>query len=65
MEAFTEQGDHVALYTDRLVGCGPSVRTCPSAALTLVRKPDSQRAQVPPALEATWPTISQAQAEMH
>jgi Fe-S-cluster-containing hydrogenase component 2 len=64
MQALAEAGDRVTLNTDRCIGCGLCVSTCPSGALTLVRKPDSERPQIPPTLDATWRIIAQAQAEM-
>jgi electron transport complex protein RnfB len=65
MEALAEDGDQVALNTDRCIGCGLCVSTCPSGALTLVRKPSSELTRVPADMDATWRTISQAQAKMH
>jgi electron transport complex protein RnfB len=64
MEALSEDGDRVALNTDRCIGCGLCVTTCPSGALTLVRKPDSERTQIPATFSDTWRTIAQAQADM-
>jgi Fe-S-cluster-containing hydrogenase component 2 len=63
MEALTEDGDRVSLNADRCIGCGLCVSSCPSGALTLVRKPGSAGAQMPGTLEATWRAISQARAE--
>jgi NAD-dependent dihydropyrimidine dehydrogenase PreA subunit len=64
MQALAEDGDHVALNTDRCIGCGLCVSTCPSGALALVRKPDSERTQLPINMDATWRIIAQAQTEM-
>jgi len=61
MEALTEDGDRVALDTGRCIGCGLCVSTCPSGALTLVRKPESERTQVPVTMNTTWRKIAQAQ----
>ena len=65
MQALADEGGRVTLNTDRCIGCGLCVTTCPSGALTLVRKPDSEWTQIPVTLDATWRIISQAQAEMH
>ena len=65
MQALAEEGDRVALNTDRCIGCGLCVSTCPSGALTLVRTPDREPTQIPVNMDATWRTISQAQAAMH
>jgi electron transport complex protein RnfB len=65
MEALVEDGDRVYLNTDRCIGCGLCVTTCPSGALTLVRKSAAEPLQTPITMDATWHTIAQAQAEMH
>jgi electron transport complex protein RnfB len=64
MEALSEDGDRVALNADRCIGCGLCVSTCPSGALTLQRKPESERTHLPETFFATWRAVSQAQAEM-
>jgi Fe-S-cluster-containing hydrogenase component 2 len=63
MQAFTEEVDHVILNEDRCIGCGLCVSTCPSGALSLVRKPDRKQMQIPVTMDVTWRTISQAQNE--
>ena len=63
MQALTEEVDRVALDTDRCIGCGLCVSTCPSGALSLVRKPDNERTQIPVTMDATWRMISQSQTE--
>jgi Pyruvate/2-oxoacid:ferredoxin oxidoreductase delta subunit len=65
MQALAEDGDRLVLHTDRCIGCGLCVSTCPSGALTLVRKPDSERTQLPINMDATWRTIAQASIETY
>ena len=64
MQALAEEVDRVALDTSRCIGCGLCVSTCPSGALSLVRKPDSERWQIPVTMDDTWRIISQARKEI-
>jgi Pyruvate/2-oxoacid:ferredoxin oxidoreductase delta subunit len=64
MQALTEEVDRVTLDTNRCIGCGLCVSTCPSGALSLVRKPDSECTQIPDTMDATWRVIRQAQTEI-
>ena len=61
MGALSEDGVRVAFDGDRCIGCGPCVSTCPSHALSLTRKSDAGRAEMPADINATWQTISQTQ----
>lgn len=64
MQALAEDGDRVSQNSDRCIGCGLCVTTCPSDALTLVRKPDRDSIQVPDSFDDTWRIISQEQAAL-
>ncbi|MCJ7625789.1 MAG: hypothetical protein MUO76_20035 [Anaerolineaceae bacterium] len=65
MQALTEDGDLIALNTDRCICCGLCVTTCPSGALTLRRKPEGERMKTPDTMDETWRIIAKAQEQMH
>ena len=54
MDAFTSVDDKVDLNVDRCIGCGLCVSTYPTDALTLVRKPDADRQDIPVTFFDTW-----------
>jgi Fe-S-cluster-containing hydrogenase component 2 len=47
MEALHLEDEVAVLDADKCIGCGLCVTTCPSESLTLVRKPESEQADVP------------------
>ena len=47
MEALQMEDGKAALDPDRCIGCGLCVTTCPTDSLSMVRKPESDQAQVP------------------
>ena len=61
MGALSENGECVDFNSDRCIGCGLCVTTCPSEALTLIRKSDERILPVPDTLDKTWREISRAQ----
>ena len=63
MQAFVEDGDRVGLDTDRCIGCGLCVSTCPSGALTLARKPGSELTEIPATVDDAWRMIVRARAQ--
>jgi len=64
MQALSEDGNHVTLNSDRCIGCGLCVTTCPSGALRLVRKPGSDLLPTPDSIDETWQIIAQARADI-
>ena len=64
MEALSEDGDRVKHDADRCIGCGLCVSTCPSCALTLMRKVGAYDVKVPDTLDDAWREIVDAQARV-
>ncbi len=63
MQAITEEGAEVSLNPDRCIGCGLCVSTCPTGALSLVRKPESALKDVPATLHDTWYKITEEMSQ--
>jgi NAD-dependent dihydropyrimidine dehydrogenase PreA subunit len=61
MEALTLEDEQVVLNSDRCIGCGLCVSTCPTGSLILKRKSESKH--VPLKIETTWKEISLARTE--
>ena len=61
MDALTLEDEQVVLNSDRCIGCGLCVSTCPTESLILKRKSVSKH--VPQNFETTWKEISLARAE--
>ncbi|MBN2336310.1 4Fe-4S binding protein [Candidatus Bathyarchaeota archaeon] len=62
MQAITEKGGTISFDADRCIGCGLCVSTCPSGALTLARKPEGSRREIPATLYDAWYTIAEKQS---
>lgn len=63
MNALKAGNNVVILSEERCIGCGLCVTTCPNSALTLERKSETLRTQVPQTLDDTWRVIAQDQAQ--
>ena len=62
MDALHLEEERVFLSVDRCIGCGLCVSTCPSGALSLVRKPDDQQPEVPKNMIETLLKLKRARA---
>jgi len=62
MGALVAGDGHVILKSERCIGCGLCVTTCPNKALALERKSETARIQVPPTMDDTWHIIVRDQA---
>jgi Fe-S-cluster-containing hydrogenase component 2 len=63
MQAITLDESHVDVNTDRCIGCGLCVSTCPADALKLVRKPEKHTAEPPDTFNDTWVKIAKDQSK--
>lgn len=53
MDAIGEDAESYSVKTDRCIGCGACIATCPTESITLVRKPESEQDQ-PPSNVVDW-----------
>lgn len=53
MEAIVEENGSYSVVPERCIGCGACTATCPTDAISLIRKPESEHEQ-PPATIVDW-----------
>ena len=64
MQAISSEGGRTKFNPDRCIGCGLCVSTCSSGALTLVRKPEGAKREIPETLYDTWYTTAKEQSKI-
>ena len=62
--AIAVDNGRAALDLDRCIGCGLCVNTCPSEALSLVRKPETQQPHVPASFVDANIRLAQARGKL-
>jgi Fe-S-cluster-containing hydrogenase component 2 len=62
MQAISLDDPIVNVNTDRCIGCGLCVSTCPTDALNLVRKRETDLVDIPDTFFDTWYKISRDQS---
>ena len=65
MEAVNPDNGTVAVDKDRCIGCGLCVTNCPSGAMTLMRKPESELVPVPENWEDTSIRLGKARGKLN
>jgi ferredoxin len=63
MQAISNVEGRTTLNPDRCIGCGLCVSTCSSGALTLMRKPEGAKREIPNTFYDTWYEIAKEQSE--
>ena len=64
MEALELDGDTVVIDTDRCIGCGLCVVTCPTDSLALMRKPEEEQAAVPKDVDQAMVRLGQERGKL-
>ena len=65
MGAWHLDDDKVLLDADRCIGCGLCVTTCPTGAISLVRKPEVEQREVPKDMIKTSIKLGQARGKLN
>lgn len=64
MDALSVDDGILNLNTDRCIGCGLCISTCPTGSLTLQRKPEHEQSYVPRNLTETYIRLGQTRGKM-
>ena len=64
MEAIRLDGGRAVLDLDRCIGCGLCVTTCPAGALSLARKPETDRPPVPQTLVSAYLKLGRSRGKL-
>jgi len=64
MEALELGGKTVALEVDRCIGCGLCITACPTNSLAMVRKPESEQAEIPKNMIEAYRKLAKARGKI-